>query len=572
MKNTLTSQENHRYLREKAGYFFLDDWCLVSATGSDVLNYLQTQTTNDVNELKTGQGQNSAIVDRKAKIIATFSLHRTEAESVIMLVESVQKENLLNHLKSFLFREDVALAEPDHFILALQGPRSPEIVKEFFQDDSIPKKTNGICQFKFDNQPVLAINKSLTGEEGCVLAFPAEMRETITQKLLEIEKHHSLIQVDPHAREVFRIEAGIPRYGKDMDGKNILPETGLEHSSVSYNKGCYIGQEVITRIKTYGAPNLALMGLIIEGDNLPSPDSEIQLDSKKIGLIKSSVFSYTLQKNITLAYIQKDHRSPDVVLKVTLDNVPYEIKTCLLPFYQQQTRKDHSRRLHEKALLLYQKQDDLDKPVALLREAIELDPKNATAYEALGVFLSKQNKLDEAIALMKRLVEIDPEEIMAHTNLSIYYMQQGRIEDAELEKGEATALQFEKAIAANMAKKKTQDQVQKNQAEREQKISMFKQVLEIDAVDQVANFGLGSVYYDLQNYGEALTPLQTVVKEYNDYSAAYVLLGKTLEKLSRQEEAIEIYRKGVAVASKKGDLMPLKEMQQKLNQMLHSEP
>jgi len=99
---------------------------------------------------------------------------------------------------------------------------------------------------------------------------------------------------------------------------------------------------------------------------------------------------------------------------------------------------------------------------------------------------------------------------------------------------------------------------------------MFKQVLDIDPADQVANFGLGSVYYDLQNYEEALPPLVTVVKEYNDYSAAYVLLGKTLEKLSRREEAIKTYREGIAVASKKGDLMPLKEMQQKLNQLLDS--
>ena len=69
-------------------------------------------------------------------------------------------------------------------------------------------------------------------------------------------------------------------FGKDISNKHILPETGLEHSSVSYNKGCYIGQEVIARIKTYGAPNFALMGLIIEGDTLPLADSEIKLESK----------------------------------------------------------------------------------------------------------------------------------------------------------------------------------------------------------------------------------------------------------------------------------------------------
>ena len=573
METTLSSQENHRYLREKAGYFFLEDLCLISAEGSDLFSYLQTQTTNDVNELKPGQGQNNAIVDRKARVISTFSLHRTGEESAVILVETQQKENLLNHLNSFLFREDVTLTSSSHFVLALQGPKSHEIIKIFTRsNDSIPEKPNDICKFTFEGLPALAIAKSLTGEEGCVLVFQTESEDTITKKFLEFEQQNLLIQVDHHAQEVFRIESGIPIYGKDINDKNILPETGLEHSSVSYNKGCYIGQEVIARIKTYGAPNFALMGLTIEGDVLPISGSEIKLASKKLGVIKSSIFSYSLQKNISLAYIQKDHRSPDIDLDVTIDNKPCKIKTCLLPFYQPQTRKDRSKVLQDKALKLYQEQDDLDQPIALLREAIELDPKNATAYEALGVFLSKQNKLDEAIALMKRLVEINPEEIMAHSNLSVYYMQQGRIEDAEQEKGEATALQFEKAIAENMAKKTTENKVKQDLAEREQKISMFKQVLEIDPVDQVANFGLGSVYHDLKRYEEALPPLQTVVKEYKDYSAAYVLLGKTMEKLSRQDEAIQTYREGIAVASKKGDLMPLKEMQQKLNQLLHSNP
>jgi len=573
LETTLSSQENHRYLREKAGYFFLKDLCLISAEGSDLFSYLQTQTTNDVNELKPGQGQNNAIVDRKARVISTFSLHRTGEESAVILVETQQKENLLDHLNSFLFREDVTLTLSNHFVLALQGPKSQEIIKNFTRsDDSIPEKPNDICRFTFEGLPALAIAKSLTGEEGCVLVFQTESENPISKKLLEFEQQNLLTHIDPHAQEVFRIESGIPSYGKDINDKNILPETGLDHSSVSYNKGCYIGQEVIARIKTYGAPNFALMGLIIEGDTLPLHDDEIKLNSKKLGVIKSSIFSYSLQKNISLAYIQKDHRSPDINLDVTIDNKPYKVRTCLLPFYQPQTRKDRSKVLQDKALKLYQSQDDLNQPITLLREAIELDPQNATAYEALGVFLSKQNKLDEAIALMKRLVEINPEEIMAHSNLSVYYMQQGRIEDAEREKGEATALQFDKAIAENMAKKTTADKVKQDLAEREQKISMFKQVLEIDPVDQVANFGLGSVYHDLKRYDEALPPLQTVVKEYKDYSAAYVLLGKTMEKLSRQDEAIQTYREGIAVASKKGDLMPLKEMQQKLNQLLHSNP
>ena len=161
---------------------------------------------------------------------------------------------------------------------------------------------------------------------------------------------------------------------------------------------------------------------------------------------------------------------------------------------------------------------------------------------------------------------------MARTNLSVYYMKQGRIEDAEIEKGEATALQFEQLIEKNMAKKLKKKEAELKKKEMEDRVGMFKKVLEIDPKDQVANFGLGSIYLETGRYQEGREPLKTVIEEYQDYSAAYLLLGKTWEKLSNQEEAIETYKKGIAAASKKGDLMPLKDMQNRMNQLLHSSP
>ena len=94
-------------------------------------------------------------------------------------------------------------------------------------------------------------------------------KEDFLQKFFNASAEIQSVEIGEHAREILRVEAGIPVFGKDMDNKNILPETGLEHSSVSYNKGCYIGQEVIARIKTYGAPNFALMGLTFEGPVSP---------------------------------------------------------------------------------------------------------------------------------------------------------------------------------------------------------------------------------------------------------------------------------------------------------------
>ena len=540
----------------------MEGWSILSANGKDTLSFLQTQTTNDALQLQVGQGQSSAITDRQARLITSFSLHRMDENESWLLSDN--SKTLHDHLESYHFREDVAFETLNLDLLALQGPKSMLILEKVFS--SLPEKPNGIERQDFEGVPLTVIKKSLTGEEGFIICLPSELKEDFTQKLVNAETQST--KIGEQAREVLRVEAGIPIFGKDMDGKNILPETGLEHSSVSYNKGCYIGQEVIARIKTYGAPNFALMGVTIEGPISPPMNGSILLGDKKIGIIKSSVRSESLDKLIALAYLQKDHRSPDVKMDVSINERPFKIKTCLLPFYQASTRKEHSKKLLNEALQIYKEQENLDKPIAILREAIDIYPKHAEAYEALGVFLAKQDKLDEAISLMKRLVEINPQEIMAHTNLSVYYMKQGRIEDAEHEKAEATAIQFEQAIEKNMAKKLQKKEAEQKKKEMEERIGMFKQVLEIDPKDQVANFGLGSIYLETGRYQEGLEPLQTVIEAYQDYSAAYLLLGKTWEKLSNKEAAIETYKKGIAAASKKGDLMPLKDMQNRMNQIL----
>ena len=567
---TYQFQTEVEQVRNHCGYFPLEDWCLISAKGKETFSFLQSQTTNDALQMQIGQGQNSAVTDRQARLIANFSIHRMEEDEALILVETSLKDILLSHLESYHFREEVELTALNCRLLALQGPKSSLILEKVFENQNLPDKPNDTTQLTLGEHPINLIIKSLTGEEGQILCFPNELEDELTQLILKSDSPP--IKVNEVAREVLRIEAGIPIYDTDMDKKNILPETGLEHTSVSYNKGCYIGQEVIARIKTYGAPNFALMGLTVEGVLTPPYNGNLKLGDKKIGTIKSSVRSVTLDKVITLAYLHKEHRSPDIEMEATIDGKPFKVKTCLLPFYQAQTRKDHSNKILHQALQLYKEQDDLNQPIALLRESIELDPKNADAYEALGVFLAKQDKLDEAIALMKRLVEINPQEIMAHTNLSVYYMKQNRIEDAEFEKAEATALQFEKAIEKNMAKKLKKKEEEQKKIEMEERVGMFKQVLAIDPQDQVANFGLGSIYLETGRYEEGLEPLKTVIEAHRDYSAAYLLLGKTWEKLSNKEEAIEIYKQGIAAASKKGDLMPLKDMQNRMNQILQSSP
>jgi folate-binding protein YgfZ len=557
-------------VRETCAYFWMETWQIGAVEGEDAFSFLQTQTTNDCLAPKTGEGCANAIVTRKGNLRGTFTLYKTGDHEGFLLMERNQADQVIEALEEFHFREALTFTRevPGLCLLGLQGPKTPALINEATGQIHLDFKTSEIREISVQGHKVWALEKSLTGETGLVLAFEESARSQVFEAIEEAGKSTGFGPVSYEALETLRVEAGLPVFGLDMDEKMLLPETGLEHTAVSYHKGCYTGQEVIARLKTYGAPSFALMGITLEeGATEIQHNAEMKLGNKRLGVVKTGAYSPSLGRNIALAYIQKDYRSPDQVLEITVDGKPQKITTALLPFYQPVSNLTRAEELHGQAMEIYKKEDNLDRPIALLREAIALAPKFALGYEALGVLLSKQNKLDEAIALMKRLVEIDPGEIMAHSNLSVYYMQQGRIEEAEAEKGEATAIQFEKIIEEKQKEKALQAQSKEQEAERERQVGMFKQVLEIDPVDQVANFGLGTIFFEKGLYDEALGPLETVVANFKDYSAAYLALGKTLEKLARKDEAAEVYKKGIAAASKKGDLMPLRDMQNRLNKL-----
>src|SRR5262249_56879052 len=115
--------------------------------------------------------------------------------------------------------------------------------------------------------------------------------------------------VEPAIAEVLRVEAGEVAYGQDVDESVILPETNLEHL-VSYTKGCYIGQEVVARVKYRGHVNRALTGLRLEGDRVPTPGAAVVAGEREIGRVTSAVRSLGLGGPIALGYVRREHLDP----------------------------------------------------------------------------------------------------------------------------------------------------------------------------------------------------------------------------------------------------------------------
>jgi folate-binding protein YgfZ len=150
---------------------------------------------------------------------------------------------------------------------------------------------------------------SHTGEAGYDLIAPRASLLNIAAKLEDAGRRFSAVWVGAEAQNITRIEAGIPLYGVDFTEDNLLLEVGIDHA-FSFTKGCYLGQEVIERIRSRGHVNKKLCGLLIDGEHAADRGDIIEAESREVGRITSSVISPRLQRPIALGYVNKNFWTP----------------------------------------------------------------------------------------------------------------------------------------------------------------------------------------------------------------------------------------------------------------------
>lgn len=551
-------------VRRTCGYKILDNLSLIKVTGSEASKYINTQTSNDVTALQDYEGQSNTLPDRKGHLMASFNIYNLK-DKFFILAEKEQANTLSEHLEKYHFTEDFEQEEitEQYKFISVQGNESKNIINNIFNLNINEIVEYQIKELKYQDKKIYLINKDEIGDSGFLIILENDIYSTFVENLIEIGKKFDLQNITDNVMNVLRIEAGIPKFGIDMNQENLVPETGLELNSVSYSKGCYLGQEVIARIKTYGTAPKALIGLEIEGNEIPEFGSEVKIDNKVVGTIKSSTYSPSLKKIISLVYLHKEFRKPDELIEFESNEQKFKGKVKLLPFYKKLSNEELAQSYYDKALILFGDNKEED-AIELLNKAIELNPNFPDAYESLGVILSRLEKYEEAIEVMNKLTEVKPDEPMARTNLSIFYMKIGNKEEAEKQMALATTIKFKKAMEKSKAKKALEAKRKEEIEAIKERMEMFKEVLETeDSEDLIANYGMGKSHFDLEEYNDSIPYFEKAIQIKKDYSIAYMYLGKSLEKVENKDKALEIYKKGITVASQKGDLMPLKEMEQR---------
>lgn len=494
-----------------SGGHFSVNFSLFRIQGSDAESFLSAQSTFDIKSLSEKSFHLVSFLDPQGRLQCYGWMLREENEFLYLVPPSLAPR-ALERLNRFLVAEDVEIIPPQES-------------KWYFSFHEIK---HGFIGKLFDEKTFLTQDGPFSSEE-----------------------------ISSSVIEAWRVLSGYPEMNPQDFKEEIINQTLLYDLSVSMKKGCYPGQETVSKIATHRGA--AFSPVLIETEH-EIPAGAVKFEDKKIGETEASV--KWDGKFFTAAKIIRDFRLEGGAVHGTVSGTEFNGTIHYLPFLKGGSKAKSEELFYAGAEAF--RQDQLDLAETFFRESIRHDSHNSDSYEALGVMLGRLERYAEAIDLMDQLASVDADSVMAHTNKSLYLMKLGKIEEAEEEKSKATLKSFAK-FGKDANEKRAKDELDKKQLkEWEEREGLFSQVLEIDPEDTLANYGIGSIAVEKKDWARARDHLEKVLAVDEKYSVAYLALGKAYVGLGEKEKAKDIFSRGIKVAASKGDLMPANQMQSEL--------
>jgi folate-binding protein YgfZ len=286
--------EYYKAAKQAAAVAEKDSFGIVKLTGGERVSWLQGMVTNDVRKLSSGSGCYAAHLTPQGKMIAQMQILADE-DALWLSLERAAIPKLIAAFDKLIIMEDVQVADvsDEYSILEVLGPKAPQVLESI----GVPK--NGpYSHFQAGDSRVVV------SDLGYDVWVPRAQADHVLRSLVE----HGATAIDHGTWDVLRTEAGIPIYGVDIDETTTMPELGPR--GIDYDKGCYIGQEVVAKVKYIGHVNRRFVGLKISGPELPEMKSPVRKGGREVGYITTALFSPGLNQPIALGFVSRVAYAP----------------------------------------------------------------------------------------------------------------------------------------------------------------------------------------------------------------------------------------------------------------------
>ncbi len=321
----------HHAVRHGAGLVdqsFRGKLCLL---GKDRTEFLQGMVTNDVQKLSPGSGCYAVLPSIKAKILSDCRIY-CRTDSFLLDIETEVVEKIHKHLDRYIIASDITIDNLTETwgILSLYGPKASDLVVNVLKPTDLPSSEYAFVEIPFESKQMLVARNEITGEAGYDLLMPISALPPVFRAFIEAGAQ----PFGQQALNTLRVEAGVPRYGVDMDESHFPMEAGLTKRAISETKGCYLGQEPIARVLAQGHLNRFLMGLEVKGEAIPHNGQAILKDARTVGTITSAIRSPSLGKVIAMGYVHREFAKPGIEVLVTTGAEPQPATVTSIPFYR----------------------------------------------------------------------------------------------------------------------------------------------------------------------------------------------------------------------------------------------
>lgn len=283
----------YQALREHGAFFALPGRGHIRATGEDRARLLHAMTTNHVQQLQPGESLYAFFLSAQGRILADVNV-LCDRDALLLDTEPETHQTVLQHLDRYIIADDVTLAdETDRTaVFALEGPGTPAILDQL-----------GIAACPAPHRWTpwrlgVVAGLSATGSLGVRFFVPG----TVEQELRGCLSGAGVVEATSGEWNVVRVENAHPRYGADITEAQIPHETQLA-GALHFNKGCYLGQEIVERVRSRGHVNRKLVQVELDGE-AGQVAKKLTVDGREVGDIMSAVWSPADGKVIALAYLR----------------------------------------------------------------------------------------------------------------------------------------------------------------------------------------------------------------------------------------------------------------------------
>ncbi|MFN2456277.1 MAG: aminomethyltransferase family protein [Pyrinomonadaceae bacterium] len=317
-----------------AGLIDLSSRGRVKISGAEAVQFLNGLVTNDVKALGQNSCMSAAFPNAQGRLVAPARILRVK-DSFLIDTDTATSERVLKTVERFTLAGDFRVSNiaNETALLSVQGAHAAQVVKNSLGDVASSVARESVVHIGWREHRLIIARATHTGEDGFDIFVEAKDARSLWDALVEDGGAHP---IGYGAFEMLRIEAGIPRFGSDMDETNVVTEA-MADDAVSYQKGCYIGQEIIARIHWRGHVAKKLTGIIFdERKDLSPVNAKIRsADGKDIGRITSQTFSPRLDKSIALGYVKYDYLAPETPVEIVGGDESHAVITgrvAALPF------------------------------------------------------------------------------------------------------------------------------------------------------------------------------------------------------------------------------------------------